>query len=75
MNCVICKRGETRPGLATVTLERGETTIVFKSVPAQVCSTCDEQYLDEALTTELLARAEEAVSNGVQVDVRQFVSA
>jgi len=33
MTCVICKHGETAPGEATVTLQRGETTII-KRVPA-----------------------------------------
>lgn len=36
MICVICKHGETRPGTATVTLKREDTTLVIKGVPAQV---------------------------------------
>lgn len=38
MMCVICKNGETKPGKATVILERGEVTLVIKGVPAEVCS-------------------------------------
>jgi hypothetical protein len=34
MKCVICKQGETRPGAATVTLEREGTVLVVRSVPA-----------------------------------------
>ena len=33
MQCIICKFGETSPGTTTVTLERGNTTLVIKSVP------------------------------------------
>jgi hypothetical protein len=29
MKCVICKQGETYQGIATVTLERAATTLVF----------------------------------------------
>ena len=37
MICVICKRGNTKPGNATLTLERGGMSLVVKAVPAQVC--------------------------------------
>ena len=36
MKCVICKVSETRPGRATVTLERDGTTLVIKNVPDNV---------------------------------------
>jgi YgiT-type zinc finger domain-containing protein len=75
MKCVICKNGETRPGTTTVTLERGDTTIVFKQVPAMVCENCGEAYLDEDTTQQLLEAAENAVTTGVQVEIRAFVAA
>jgi len=31
MKCIFCRQGEARPGEVTVTLERGETIIVFKN--------------------------------------------
>ncbi|MBI4316860.1 MAG: type II toxin-antitoxin system MqsA family antitoxin [Chloroflexi bacterium] len=75
MKCVVCKTGETRRGKATVMLERGGATIVVKSVPAQVCENCAEEYVDEETTARLLEHAEEAAKLGVQVDVREFVAA
>ncbi|MEP6890316.1 MAG: type II toxin-antitoxin system MqsA family antitoxin [Nitrospirota bacterium] len=75
MTCVICKNGETRPGTATVTLEREGATVVIKGVPAQVCKNCGEEYVDEAITARLLKTAEEAVRAGVQVDVRTYGAA
>jgi len=54
MKCVICKNGETKVGLATLTLERNGTTVVFKKVPANVCTTCGEEYVDEKITAKLL---------------------
>ena len=47
MKCVICKKGETRVGKATVTLDKDGTTLVFKGVPARVCTNCGEEYVDE----------------------------
>jgi YgiT-type zinc finger domain-containing protein len=75
MKCVICRNGDTRPGKATVTLERGGTTLVIKGVPAQICENCGEEYVDEAVTARLLKTAEDAVRAGVQVDVREYAAA
>jgi YgiT-type zinc finger domain-containing protein len=75
LKCVICKQGETQPGIATVTLERDATMLVVRSVPAQVCENCGEQYINEDISTKLLQQAEEAVRAGVQVDVRTYVAA
>jgi len=75
MTCVICKHGETRPGRATVTLERGGMTLVFKDVPADVCDNCGEEYVDERTTHDLLQQAERAVASGVQLEVRSYAAA
>ena len=75
MTCVICKNGETRPGTATVTLEREGATVVIKGVPARVCKNCGEEYVDEGITARLMKTAEEAVRAGVQVDVRTYEAA
>ncbi len=75
MRCVICKYGDTEPGTTTMTLERDETTVVFKNVPAEVCQICGEAYLDAATTRHLVHIVEEAARVGVQVDVRLYVAA
>ena len=75
MKCVICKQGETQPGTTTMTLEHDATTVVFKNVPAEVCETCSEAYLDAETTRHLLHIVEEAAQVGVQVDVRSCVAA
>lgn len=75
MKCTICKSGELQAGHTTVTLERGGLTLIVKSVPADVCPNCGEEYVDEAITARLLAVADEAARAGVQVDVREFVAA
>ncbi|MFN3477112.1 MAG: type II toxin-antitoxin system MqsA family antitoxin [Candidatus Methylomirabilales bacterium] len=75
MKCVICKQGETRPGKATVTLERDGTILVIKGVPASICENCGEEYVEGEITARLLKDAEEAVRAGVQVDIREYVTA
>ena len=75
MKCVICKHGVTQAGTSTVTLTRDELTLVVKSVPAQVCQNCGEEYVEEYVAAQLLKVAEEAAQAGVQVDVREYVAA
>ena len=59
----------------SVTLTRGETTIVIRDVPAQICTACAEEYVDAVTGKRLSQIAETAVNEGVQVDVRCYKAA
>jgi YgiT-type zinc finger domain-containing protein len=72
MKCVVCKKGQTKTGKATVTLEKEGTTLVFKGVPARVCTNCGEEYVDEKITARLLKTAADAGRAGVQVEIRRY---
>jgi len=74
MKCLICKNGESNPGYVTVSLQRGETTVIIKSVPAMVCDNCGEYYLSEDVTEKVLNIAEEAVSKGAEVEILRFAA-
>ncbi|KPQ28790.1 MAG: YgiT-type zinc finger domain [Marinobacter excellens HL-55] len=74
MRCVICKQGDTAPGLTTVTMTRGESTIVIKNVPADICENCGEYYLSEEISSQILRMAEEAVKRNHEVEVIQFAA-
>jgi len=74
MRCVICKHRETQLNKTTMTLERNETIIVFKNVPAEVCEICGEAYTDAETTDNLLRIFEEAMQKGVQVQVRFYTA-
>jgi YgiT-type zinc finger domain-containing protein len=74
MKCVICKTGEVRPGFATVTLQRGGTTVVIKDVPAELCDNCGEHYLSEAMSERVLALAEDAVRKGAEVEIVRWAA-
>jgi len=49
--------------------------LIFRKVPAWVCTNCGEAYVSEEVTKQLLEAAEEAVRNRVQVDVRELIPA
>ncbi len=74
MKCVICKNGETTKGKATVTLERDDMTFIVKSVPAEVCENCGEEYVDEEVTERLLSLVEEASRRGVRLQVCDYAA-
>ena len=74
MKCVICKQGKTVPGKVTVTLQRGETTVIIKEVPADVCENCGEYFLSEKVTQKLMERADEVVKKGAEVEILQFAA-
>ena len=74
MNCVICKTGQISSGTATITLQRGETTVVIKNVPADVCDNCGEYYLSEEMTERVMELGESAVKKGVEVEVLRWAA-
>ncbi|MEH1921187.1 type II toxin-antitoxin system MqsA family antitoxin [Nostoc sp.] len=74
MRCVICQHGETKPGLVTVTLERDECIIVFKKVPAEICDNCGEYYLSDAVTKQVLEKAESAINNGAELEIIRYAA-
>lgn len=74
MNCAICRNGTTRPGFVTVTLQRGETTVILKQVPSDVCDNCGEYYLSSEVTAQVLEKAESAVKSGAEVEILRFAA-
>jgi YgiT-type zinc finger domain-containing protein len=74
MRCILCKQGEAKPGKVTVTLQRGDTTVIIKGVPAEVCENCGEYYLEGHITDQVLSMAEEAVKKNVEVEILRFAA-
>ena len=74
MRCVLCKQGDMRPGKVTVTLQRGDTTVIIKGVPAEVCENCGEYYLEEKISEQVLCMAEEAVKKNAEVEILRFAA-
>ena len=74
MKCAICRNGSTVKGHITVVLERDQSTLVFKNVPAKVCENCGEEYLSEETNRELLGKAREAADRGVDLELLRFAA-
>lgn len=74
MICVICKHGTTQPGIVTVTLQRDDSVVILKGVPADVCENCGEYYLSDIVTEQVLQRAEMAVNNGAEVEIMRYAA-
>ena len=75
----MCHAGALRKasagGTTTLTMERGEATIVFKDVPADVCDVCGEAFIDEDISEDVYEQAEAAIEAGAQFDVRYYKAA
>ena len=74
MKCAICRHGITTAGYTTVVLERGQTTVVFKKVPAQICDTCGEEYISESVNKALLRQAHEQWKRGIIIEMLDFAA-
>ncbi|MCP6762056.1 MAG: type II toxin-antitoxin system MqsA family antitoxin [Fischerella sp. CENA71] len=60
--------------MVTVTLERDNTIIILKGVPAEVCDNCGEYYLNSSVTEQILKRAEDAVNKGAEVEILRYAA-
>ena len=55
-------------------LERGETTLVFKNVPARLCDNCGEAFVSAEVNTDLLRRARQALERGVTLELLRYAA-
>jgi YgiT-type zinc finger domain-containing protein len=74
MICLICRQAETLDGLTSVHFERGEMRLVVNHVPARVCPSCGEAYVEEQVAVRLLREAEAISAVGEMEAVREYSS-
>ncbi|MEQ1888290.1 MAG: type II toxin-antitoxin system MqsA family antitoxin [Alphaproteobacteria bacterium] len=74
MKCLICKHGETSHGTATVPLTRGETAVIIKDVPAEICGTCGEYYLSESVAERVFAMAGAAADRLSEIEIVRYAA-
>lgn len=72
MICLICRQAETVDGLTSVTFERGEMKLKVNNVPAHVCPSCGEAYVDENVAVQLLQDADEISKSGINNAIREY---
>ncbi|WP_269454755.1 MULTISPECIES: type II toxin-antitoxin system MqsA family antitoxin [Methylomonas] len=71
--CVICKLGMMIDDFASITLEFGETILVFKNVPAKVCNNCGEEYFEDNILASLFEQANSPINQLSQIQLRHFI--
>ena len=74
MKCVMCKGGERAPGKTTVKVQRGETLVIIKDVPADVCQDCGEAYLDGNVAKKIEQQVEEAVARHTEIEILRYAA-
>jgi len=74
MKCAICRNGTTVDGHVTIVLERDQTTLVFKHVPAKICDNCGEEYIAAEVNRVLLRRAREEIRRGVVLEMLNYAA-
>jgi YgiT-type zinc finger domain-containing protein len=72
MICLICRQADVIFGLTSVIFERGEIRLVIDKVPASVCPSCGEAYVDEDVAAQLLRDADEMSAAGIMDDVMEY---
>ena len=73
MICLICRQAETVDGLTSVHFERGEIRLIVNNVPARLCPSCGEAYVEEQVAVRLLREAEEMSAAGVMDGVIDYM--
>ena len=74
MKCVMCKGGALSPGKTTVKVQRGETLVIIKDVPADVCRNCGEAYLDGNVALKIEKQVEEAVARHTEIEILRYAA-
>lgn len=74
MICTTCKNGRSVLGTVTLSLTRGETLIVIKSVPANVCINCGDYTLEASVAERIYQQADEAVADHAEVEILRYAA-
>jgi YgiT-type zinc finger domain-containing protein len=64
MRCDLCENAEFVEGTANIMLEKDKTIIVFKGVPALICTQCGEAYTIPEVTANLQRIAKNEAASG-----------
>ncbi len=73
--CIMCKNGKLVDGSTTFATDSGELLVVIRKVPALVCQTCGEEYLDQDVTRQLLQEVENSIYAAESVVIREYEAA
>jgi YgiT-type zinc finger domain-containing protein len=74
MKCTICKTGQTHPGTTTVTLQRDNSVVIIRDVPAEICENCGEYYLSAPIASRVFADADDTARRHVKVEIQRYAA-
>jgi YgiT-type zinc finger domain-containing protein len=74
IKCTICKTGETHPGTTTVTLQRDNSVVIIRDVPAEICENCGEYYLSAPIASRVYADADATARRHVEVEIKRYAA-
>ncbi|HOX05555.1 MAG TPA: type II toxin-antitoxin system MqsA family antitoxin [Planctomycetota bacterium] len=74
MTCAACGRGETRLSTTTIVLENGPGSIIFRGVPANVCQSCGEEFVEDRVALELIKRTQAAAASGANQQTLDYAA-
>jgi len=69
--CPLCK-GKRSPGTTTFTVDMGFGVVVVRNVPAQVCTQCGEEWIEDNIAERLEKIVDNARRKQLQVEVMAF---
>lgn len=72
MICLICRQAEIIDGFTSVNFARGKMRLVITNVPARICPSCGEAYVDEEVAVKLLLDMEEESKAGMSGGVSEY---
>ncbi len=75
MKCAICRNGQTISGYTTILLEKEDTMLIVRHVPAQICESCGEEYISSDVNKTLLHHhASEEYKRGIALELLNYTS-
>lgn len=74
MICLICRQANVIEDSTSVEFERSDIHLTVNHVPARVCPSCGEAFVDELVARRLLLGAEQIYRAGMLEEVIDYES-
>jgi YgiT-type zinc finger domain-containing protein len=72
MICLICRHAKMVEGMTSIIFERGKIQFGVSNVPAYICTSCGDAYVEADVAVKLLRDAEEISRAGIRDVIREF---
>lgn len=69
--CPLCS-GKKIEGMTTFTVDRDESLVVIRNVPATICSLCGSEWFSDTVAERIEEIVEDAKQKKHQLEVTQF---